>query len=192
MSKFLFCLLFVGVFSIVGFGQELPDVPDNPDLRDNNIRLRSVELERIKRDADKGDAANAPTPNKDLNAKFPEILKDHTGIQKQRALLRDYINDQNMKMLRKTADRVTKHAKNLHKNLFVDKIEKKKEDSTSDKKEMDMETKVKELDSAIASFVKSKMFANISVISPADASECRKRLLKVLYLSEELSAMAKK
>lgn len=191
MYRFLVVAFSILTLCGVSLSQELPDVPDAPTLRDDSVRLRSIDLERTSRDAKKANAAEKVTPHQDLNARYPAIEKDYLGIQRSRALIKDNLNDSNFKGLRKAAEKIEKQATGLHKNLFVDKVEKERPEKASKEEEKDLKSLVKELDNAIVAFIGSKMFANISVIKPEDATEGHKRLLRVMFLSKDLSKAAK-
>ena len=195
----LFGLLIVAsaAFSNV-FGQVgKPDVPDNANPQDNNIKMRSVELERVKREELKREAATFAPINTKIEAKFPEIKEDFEGIQSsQAAIVAAYTTGKTIDYaaIGTNADAINKKAKRLDENLFPaatteDRKDKKKEKEEKPKAIKDL---IVELDNAIGSFVSSKVFANLKVIEPEVAIKTRADLLKIRELSEKLSEEAKK
>jgi hypothetical protein len=175
-----------------------PSVPDNASPADSNIRMRSAELERIKRDADK--PSSAPAMNSKIEAKFPEIKEDFEGIQiSQAAIIKTYTTDKKIdySLIEISANNINKHVKRLDSNLFAETIKKKEEKKGEKAQENTEKPKsvrdlIVELDNAIGSFVSSKIFGNLKVVDPEVALKTRNDLLLIQDLSEKLSAEAKK
>jgi len=202
MKKSIFFILLMSValsLSSSVFGQaDRPTPADNANINDNSIKLRSVELERVKRQEAQAEAAKFAPVNKKLEAKFPEIKDDFEGIQTaQSMIVLAYTSQKNIDYaaIETNADEINKKARRLDANLFPDATSQKRKDEKDESKEA-KETSVKELivelDNAIGSFVSSKIFANLKIIEPEVAINTRADLLKIRELSEKLSAEAKK
>jgi hypothetical protein len=81
---FLTALIFSTAFCANLYGQVAPVVSGDKDLRDTDVKRRSVEMERIDRDAKKDRKNKKPEASKNednLAAKFAEIKLDHEQIQ---------------------------------------------------------------------------------------------------------------
>jgi len=198
----LFALLIIAssVYSKVLGQTNVPAVPDNANIQDNSLKMRSVELERVKREETRAEAAKFAPVNSKLEAKFPEIKDDFEGIQvSQSAIVTAYSTGKTIDYaaIETNADVINKKAVRLDANLFPGATSQKvKDDSKESKKKVEQPKSVRdlivELDNTIGSFVSSQIFANLKVIEPEVAIKTRADLLKILELSEKLSLEAKK
>lgn len=209
-------ILFVLVFSTAiysnVFGQQAaPPGAGDKDLRDNNVKSRSVELERIDREANKpnktgnsGSSSNASGEDK-LAAKYGEIKEDFEQIQmSQDVIIKTYQNTSKIDYAQiiKSALEINKSARRLDLNLFPSKINEDPESEKNDKneKKQSAETKlakslrdlIVDLDNAIGSFASSTMFQNLRLIDPKVSIKTRTDLAKIIESSAELSAQAQK
>jgi hypothetical protein len=201
MKKFILFVFLTIASSVYIFGQVTPPaVPDNANIQDNSLKMRSVELERIKREEIKAEAAKFAPVNSKIEAKFPEIKEDFEGIQvSQSAVVSAYTTGKTIDyaLIETTAEAINKKAKRLDSNLFPEATSQKLKDESNKSKEKTPPAKpikdlIVELDDAIASFVSSKIFANLKLIEPDVAIKTRADLLKIQELSEKLSLEAKK
>src|SRR5215204_5715406 len=115
-----FVIIASSVYSNVR-GQIKPDVPDNANIYDNNIKMRSVEMERIKREETRAEAATYAPINSKLEAKFPEIKDDFEGVQvAQSAIINAYTSGKTIDYaaIETNAETINKKAKRLDANLF--------------------------------------------------------------------------
>jgi hypothetical protein len=165
------------------------------------VKTRSVELERVKREAERAEAETFAPINKEVVAKFAQIKEDFEDIQiLESAIVKTYTTGKTIDyaLIETSAAGISRKAKRLDSNLFAAKSEKKEDKTLSDKsEEKPKKTKsvrdlIIELDGAIGDFVSSKIFGNIKVIDPEVALSTRKDLLKILELSEQLALEAKK
>ena len=198
MRKVLFSLLLILVTSAFSFAQrQTPAGAGDKNLADNDIKMRSVELERVKKDAAKAEAASFAPINTKLAAKFPQIKEDFEGIQLlEDAIVKAYTTGKTIdySLIATSAEQINDKAKRLDSNLFAD-TKKEKQDKTETKepeKEKPVKDLIVELDNTIGSFVSSKIFSNIKVIEPEVAIKTRTDLLNIIQLSEKLSAESKK
>src|SRR5258708_551980 len=182
-------------------GAGAPAGAGDKNLGDDSIKMRSIEMNRIKREAQSAEAATFAPINKDIAAKFPQIKEDFEGIQiSEAAIITAYTTGKTIDygLIESSADGIYKKAKRLDSNLFAAAVDKKVDPSSDDKpKQKPEKTKgirdlIIELDSTIGSFVSSKIFGNIRVIEPDVAIKTRTDLLRILDLSEKLSLEAKK
>lgn len=203
MKRFVGSIVFIFVVFAVSnvFGQrETPAGAGDKNLAADGIKMRSVEMERMKREAQKAEAASFAPINTEISAKFPQIKEDFEGIQiSEAAIVRAYTIGKTIdySLIETSADLINKKAKRLDSNLFAATGEKKTDQSLGDKhkEKLEMTKSIKDLivdlDTTIGSFVSSKIFANIKIIEPEVAIKTRTDLLKILQLSEKLSLEAK-
>lgn len=186
-----FLILAASVFSNV-FAQVMPAGASDSDLRDNNIRMRSTELERVKRDADK---SNSSSPmNSEIETKFPEINEDFEGIQMlQSSIVKAYSTGESIdyKQIKNSSEKIGKTAKRLDGNLFSEKLE-KKDNKDKNKAEKSVKDLIVDLDNAIGAFVGSAMFKNLKVVDPEVAKKAQLDLANISEISNKLSKAAEK
>jgi hypothetical protein len=204
MKKSILLFLIVcaaAIFSNVAAQQETPAGAGDKSLRDESIRMRSIDLERAKRDADKSKSASSPgvtaSINTDIDKKYPQIKEDFEGIQNnQAAIIKAYTTGESIdyKQIRNSADEINKRAKRLDENLFVEKAEEKKAEpkENGDKKTKEIKELIVELDNAIGDFTTSPMFQNLRVVSPEVAGKTQVDLAKIMEISKILSKEADK
>jgi hypothetical protein len=172
------------------------------DLRDNNIKGRSNELERIDRESrkNKKDASRSKNQTEEdkLALKFTEIKEDYETIQtSQTAVTEAYTTGAkiNYGQIAESAAEVNKSASRLKANLFPP-VEKSKEktDEKSDEKPISKSVRdlIIDLDNAVGAVVSSPMFQNLRVIDPKAAEKTRSDLETVIKLSDALQKEAEK
>lgn len=170
-----------------------PPVPDAPVLRDDNIRLRSVEIERARRDAAKKNTdQNAVAVNSEIEKKYPEIKEDYEGLQlSQMAIVKAYTTNEKIdyETIAISADKINDHAKRLNSNLFAKEKKKKKEKNKDSEENQAKSVRdlIVELDNAIGAVATSKMFQNLRVVEPEVAEKTQADLMNVMRISSELS-----
>jgi hypothetical protein len=176
--------------------QSVPPPPTpiaESDLRDNTIKMRSIDLERVKRDAEKMRAGES---TKEREIRFAKIKVDFENIQKlQDSIIKAYTTGRqiNYSKIRSSATSITKNALRLDENLFGAKPEKdiknKKQETIKRKSVRDL---IIELDIAIGNFVKSPIFQNTKVVDTKVSKEAQSELEKIMKLSNMLSNEAGK
>jgi hypothetical protein len=209
MKKVVLSVLFIfaaSVFSSV-LGQAAPPGAGTPagagdkNLGDDGIKARSVEMERMKQDAQKVEAAAFAPVNKDIVARFPQIKEDFEGIQIfQATIITAYTTGKTIDylLIGVSADGINKKAKRLDANLFAANSDKKADKAADNNEPQKLEKTrtirelIVDLDKTIGSFVSSPIFGNIKVIEPEVAMKTREDLINIMQLSEKLSAEAKK
>ncbi len=199
MKKIILSILVIlaaSTFSNV-FGQrETPGGAGDKNLGDDGIKLRSAEIERIKREADKSNASSFAPINTEIKAKFPQIKEDFESVQLlQAAIIKAYTTGKTIDygMIETSAEGINKKAKRLDANLFASKIEKKSDNSKAKQTKIkSVKVLIVELDNSIGSFVSSKIFGNINVVDPVVALKTRTDLVNIMDLSGQLSKEAGK
>ncbi len=192
-----FVIFTAAVFSNVTAQQEMPSGASDKNLGDNNIKMRSVDLERAKRDAEKTNStgANVASVNPKIETKFPQIKEDFEGIQSnQELIVKSYTSGAKVdyKQIKDSADLINKSAKRLDENLFAVKTEKPKENSKKENKEKSISDLIVDLDNAIGKFAASTMFQNLRLVNPEIAGKTQLDLMKIMQISDLLSKQADK
>ncbi len=191
--------------------QIAPPTPDagNKDLRDTNIKRRSVEMERVERDAKKNRtaAANQTTAQAEdqLAAKYGEIKTDYEQIQiSQDVIIKTYQGSGKIDyaQISKSALEINRSATRLHSNLFpappIENANVKKEEKKADKSKTETKSAkgvrnlIIDLDETIGSFTMSPMFQNLRTVDAAVSEKARLDLEKIIELSALLDAEARK
>lgn len=184
------------LFAQTPAGAGAPPGAGDRNLAGDDIKTRSIEMERMKQESERTEAALFAPINKDISSKFPQIKEDFEGIQMaDAAIIKAYSSGKTIDYhaISVFADEISKKSKRLDSNLFALPGDKKddKTDAVKPDKVRPVRDLIVDLDNAIGDFVSSKIFANIKVIEPSVAIKARTDLLKVLHLSEELSVSAK-
>lgn len=158
----------------------------------NDIKNRSIELERVKREANKRPADENYTP------KFPEIKIDFEQIQNLNSdifKLNTIKTPTNYSAVLRFVSEINHRAVRLKSNLFSADLKEKKE--LKDKQQPiaespDMKILLANLDKSINSFVHNPMFQNINIVSSEDSLKAQKDLENIIKISYEIKEKAKK
>lgn len=200
MKKIVISIMFIviaAMFSIVFAQRETPAGAGDKNLGADDLKTRSIEIDRIKQEALKSDAADFAPINTAMKSKFPQIKEDYESIQiSEAAIIKAYTTGKTIdySLIETSANSINRNAKRLDENLFaVSKTErnegKKLKKEGKPKKIRDI---IIELDNAIGDFLSSKIFGNIKLIEAEVAIKTRTDLQRVMQLSEELANEAKK
>ena len=188
----------LGVFGLLVltssiFAQISPNPVVETEVRDNNsIRMRSIAIERAKRDS------NNPTkkePTKEEIIKFAEIKEDFENIQKlQNQIVKSYTTGKkiNYEKISDSAAELSKKALRLDANLF--RAESDNRNKTKSKDEVgtkSVRNLIIELDEAIGNFVSSPIFTNNKLIDSKLSEKTQLDLQKIIKFSETLFKEAK-
>lgn len=173
-----------------------PAVPDNARPLSDNIKLRSVELERIKRDAEKK-ATLRREDGKEL--KFALIKEDFEGIQKeQMSIVHVYTTTDpiDYKAIKESSNKITEMAVRLRANVFAPKEEESGDPSTENEENpytgKSVRDLIVELDNAIGAVVTSPMWQKLAVVDPETSLVVEGSLAKVIMASSALWIEASK
>ena len=165
----------------------------NNEMRDiSSTRRRALELERVKREADK---PNFREFSKEQPVKFAEIKEDFENIQKlEYEIVQTYKSGKqvNFKKISDLASELLKKAARLDFNLFIPKSKNQEKSETKDTIEpKNVRDLIIELDSKIGSFVQSQIFTNNKIVDSKISEKSQTDLEKIIKISEILSEKAR-
>ncbi len=192
MKKFLSTVFLLGAFVAATPAQSKAD-QTIANARDKffDIKNRSIDMERTKREA------NKRTVSESFTLKFPEIKEDFERIQKiNDDLLRLTVAETpaNYPTVLKFVSEINRRAVRLRSNLFPAEPERKKE--AKNKQPMsdespDVKTLLAALDESINSFVHSSLFQNKNIVNTADSLKAQKDLETVINISSAVKSQIK-
>lgn len=197
MKKVLFFAFCFIVFAVADISAQrnvpAPLPAAELEIREGSIRLRSIDLERVKRDANK----TAPRERgKEQAIKFALVKEDFENIQKsQDSIIKAYTTGKeiNYEKIGNAAHDLKKHAHRLAVNLFNETSEEtqreKKSNSSKPKSVRDL---IIELDNALGVFIANPIFQNVKIVEPKASEKAQNDLKKIYKLSDELSREAAK
>ncbi len=190
MKRDFFCGAGLILFVSVHIFAQLPPPPApivETEIRDNGIRMRSADLERIKREADK------PTfeSNAEREIKFARVKEDFENIQKlQNLIVKIYTRSKKIdyaKISDSAAD-ITKNSFRLGENLFGEKLEKSDKKKTEEKnKSPKVPDLIVLLDNAIGDFVNSPIFKDRQTVDRKVSEQAEDKLREIIKLSDNLA-----
>lgn len=215
MKKILILAAFVfatAICSNIYAQQAAPPGAGDKDLNDRNVKTRSIDLERVDRDARKENGKTTDQPAKNsvtvtnqpedkLAVKYGEIKTDYEQIQmSQDTIIKTYQGSGviDYTQIGKSAAEINESAKRLNANLFPPPIAEGVEKEVNEKPEKDVETTksvrdlIVDLDNSVGSFATSSMFQNLRLIDPKVAIKAQFDLKKIIELSATLNAEAQK
>ena len=182
-QTFLLTMIIV-LASVVGaLAQTADSAAQSAKDKFSDIKNRSNELERMRREAD------TPVKPEGHKIRFPEIKEDFEAIQLNNNELQPNaaLPNPDCQAISKSAGEIVKHALRLQTNLFAANDKKKSKKKTVQTNEnvapFDLKTRANELEIAIAAFVKSPMFRNIQVVNSEDSQRAQKELENIIKLS---------
>lgn len=197
MKKLVFfavCFVVLSAENISAQRQIPPPVPVvETEMRDGSIRMRSNELERVKRDSYK---LPPKEDGREQAMRFAMIKEDFEDIQKsQDSIIKAYTTGKkiNFAKISDGAHDIKKNAHRLAVNLFNDDFEisasVSKNDSKNSKSVKDL---IVELDNVLGIFVKNPIFQDVKTVDPASTEKAQADLRKISELSDELFKAASK
>lgn len=206
MKKTILAIFLVFIASSFVMAQTAPTDAGTPagagdkNMQNNDIKMRSVELDRIKRDADK----IALVRREDgIEFNFSIIKNDFEGIQKEQdEIIKAYQQGDkiNFAKINESAGKMTEMAIRLKANLFPPNANEKKSNKVKDSQETrstDKDVKsvrnlIVDLDNMIGSFVTNMMFQNLQIIDPELSRKAGSDLDKIITSSGDLWLESKK
>ncbi len=192
MIKKLFLAIFLLTVSAVATLAQINPEKAILNARDqfSDIKNRSIELERMKREAYKRPVS------KDLPPKFPEIKEDFEQIQKLNSevlRLTAVKTPVNYATVFKFVAEINHRAVRLRSNLFAAESKQKKEERNKAQviETQDVKTLIDALDGFINSFVHSSIFQNTNLVNSADSLKAQKDLETVINISNAIKVKTK-
>ena len=173
--------------------QTPPPGAGDKDLRDTDVKGRSMEMERIDRDARKPNkspkaqatTAGASQSEDKLAAKYADIKTDYEQIQmSQDAVIKTYqgAGKIDYAQIGKSALEINHSATRLKSNLFPPTTVEPADAKTEAEKKPAKSVRdlIVELDDAVGNFATSPMFQNLRVVDVAVSAKARLDLLKII------------
>jgi cell fate (sporulation/competence/biofilm development) regulator YlbF (YheA/YmcA/DUF963 family) len=158
------------------------------DIRSgSSIKMRSVELERVKRESNKLSVSDS----KEYLLKFEEIKEDFENIQKlQSKVVRVYTTGKTVdyKQIGELSAEISKKALRLERNLFEERAD--KTENSKDVERKQVRDLIIELDGAIGNFTNGQIFKNTKLVDTENAQTSQDQLKKIVKLSGKLSIEA--
>ena len=192
-------ILFFGIFFIFGssgslFAQNVPGVPNGAvannsrDDYDNGIRIRSIELERIRNESHRSALAAKAVENRNIN--YSQIKKDFEFVQKlQNEIVKTYVTGKqiNYKRIGTLASKLNECAARLDENLALSTEKQPEKKAKKHSAPEDVSDIIVILDKSIGKFVVSPIFKNLLILETNDAEKAKFDLQSIIYLSDLLS-----
>lgn len=192
MNRHLFLATVVAIIATVSstvVAQEHgpPAGGSDKNLRDSgsDLKGRSNEMERVKRDAEKAETSTPPG--------FSQIKEDFERIQ----IINTDVLQVNTssgtppyERISEAAAEIEKRAIRLKSNLFPPKSGKQSKENEPGIKDQELKALLVGLDTAISDFTHSPIFQNTKVVNPEDATKAQKELEEVIKLSTRIKLEA--
>ncbi|MEO6589231.1 MAG: hypothetical protein ABIP06_07975 [Pyrinomonadaceae bacterium] len=199
MKKMIFLFSVLLAFGGKLHAQIAPGVPngsiakDSRDEYDNGIRLRSIELEKIKNQSHRSAAAQETFEKRRLN--YSQIKKDFEAVQKlQNQIVKTYITGKEIdyKHISALAAELNESAKRLEENLLLADEKSLKKSEQKNSAPEDIKDLIVILDKFVGNFVTSPVFVNLEIIEPKVAGKTESDLQNIIRLSSLLAQNAGK
>lgn len=189
----LFSIFFLSVFCVAVISAQVSVEQQVLSTRDEffKIRTRSMELERVKREAARPTLRDSSTLN------FPAIKEDFERIQKLNEEFFGLIsakNPINYAAVLKSVTEINHRSTRLKSNLFTADREKQKETENEHPPEatQPLTNSFANLDKSIISFAHNSIFQNINLVSPQDSLKAQEDLEAIVKFSSIIKEESKK
>lgn len=190
-------IFFISGFSGSIFAQNVPGVANGSvaansrDDYDNGIRIRSIELERIKNESHRSEIAAKSAENRRIN--YSQIKKDFELVQNlQNEIVKTYVTGKqiNYKRIGELASKLNECATRLSVNLALSTEKQTKNTDQKQTEPKDVSDIIVILDKSIGKFVVNPVFKNLNILETKDAEKAKFDLQNIIYLSDLLSQKA--
>jgi hypothetical protein len=192
-KKLLFAIFLGSISAVAAAAQSNPEqAVINAQEQVSDIKKRSIELERMKRESNKRSVGD------NLTQRFPEIKEDFEEIQKINANVLKLTTDKtavNYSAVLKSVTEIKRRAVRLRSNLFSPEPEENNETKNEPQntaETQDVKILFAALDKSIDSFVHSSIFKNINLVNSDDSLKAQKDLEEVIRISTAIRAKTKK
>jgi len=189
-------LLIFGSFGS-SFAQLAPGVPNGSvgknsrDDYDNGIRIRSIELERVKSESYRSAAAEKAATERKIN--YSQIKQDFELLQQlQNQIVKTYVTGKqiNYGRIGALSSKLNECAERLDKNLLLFAETEVKKSNKNVSAPEDVKDLIVIIDKSIGKFVTSPVFQNLVIIEPNDAEKAELELRNIIRLSNFLAQKA--
>lgn len=209
-------LMFLFALSANVFAQGImPAGASDRNLEDRNVKNRSNEIERVKRENAEADK-NKKEPDQAAQVKFTEVKEDFEKIQMlQNEIIAAYSKEKqiNYAKISTDAEQINKSGTRLKGNLFTPPVEENKDskdkNKSKDKKKetaasapveakpeqplpTDIRSLIVEMDNTLAAFVNNQMFTNPQNVNPVENAKAQADLERLIKLSAALKTESDK
>ena len=166
------------------------------NLKDSvsDVKGRSIEMDRVERDAKKADSrARDEKRESPSAANFAQIKEDFERIQiingdvlqaPGTIAKRDY------ERISESAAEIQKRATRLNSNLFPPKSKKQSKKDEASSEDQELKSLLTLLDKSIGSFTQNPMFQNTKVVTPQDSTDAEKDLDAIIKISGRITSEA--
>jgi hypothetical protein len=151
----------------------------------SDVKGRSNEMDRVKREAEKSEATTSPGFAQ-IKEDFERIQTINTDVLQANASSATPAYER----MSEAAAEIKKRAIRLNSNLFPPKSDKQSKESEPRVKDQELKALLGALDTAIADFTHSPIFQNTRVVNPQDSTNAQKELEKVIKLSAGIKSEA--
>lgn len=197
MEKSLFVIITIFFFFGDLSAQNAPGVPsgsiakDSRDDFDKGIRIRSIELERIKKEALRSKNDQRDAESRKLN--YSQIKRDFELIQNlQNQIIKTYTTGEeiNFKRIGKLASELNECAGRLDTNLLLSAEKSRAEKNKGKAEPENVKDLIVILDDLIGNFVTNPVFQNLYVIEHENAKKADFDLQSIIRISDLLAQKA--
>ncbi|MBX7172227.1 MAG: hypothetical protein K1X72_14775 [Pyrinomonadaceae bacterium] len=191
MKKTIF-VLFASLFSFSAiFAQVSPTPVINNEIRDiSSVRRRSMELERVQKEANQ---VNYEESSKEQKIKFAQIKDDFENIQKlELQIIQTYTTGKkiNYQKISESATEISKRAARLNTNLFLPKTEQDQK-APNEIKAKNVRDLIVDLDNKIGDFINSPIFKNNNLVDSKASEKAQGDLENIIKISDLMAQKAK-
>lgn len=193
MKGAVLSLIGLVLFASPILAQISPHPVADAEVRDNtSIRMRSIELERLKRDANK---LHPNETSREAEIRFAEVKEDFESIQKlEFSIVKSYTTGTkiNYEKISELTLEMNRRSMRLGINLFNTAPEIDPAKGTGDLIRKSVRELIIELDKKLSDFVNSGLFKNHTVLDAAENAKAEADLKKVVRLCQALNTVAAK
>jgi len=174
------------------------------NLQVDDAKMRSMEMERVKRDAEKMDRKNQNSPAPP-SVNFQQVKEDFETIQRmQDGIVAAYSKSKEIdyKQISANAEQMNQSSVRLESNLFPPAPAEKKKDKKSAQAAsapasepvlpQDVKSLIVEQDNTLSAFVTNPMFTNPQVVNQDNNAKAHSDLQRLIKLSAALQQEAEK
>ena len=168
------------------------------NLKDSvsDVKGRSIEMERVDRDAKKAER-RARDDNRESPAapNFEQIKEDFERIQIINGdVLQANAASANLDYghISESSAEIQRRATRLKSNLFPPKSKKQPKKTESGAEDQDLKSLLTLLDKSLSSFTQNPMFQNTKVVTPQDSTDAEKELDSVIQISGRITNEAER
>lgn len=189
----------VSVFVLLGSAAVLAQLPPPPvpsvetEVRDaNSLRMRELQLERFRRDANK---LSPNETSEEVEIRFANIKDDFEGIQKlQTGIVKAYTTGKTVDYdkIQRSAAEINKRSVRLGFNFFGSNLEADSEKRSKELARKGVRGLIIDLDKKMGDFVSSSLFRNHVVVDVAENAKAEANLKGMVEISSALSLAAGK